>query len=65
MRAIRTDIDRRSNINRRQMILESSLNRRREERRILGERRELWVRSSKWSSVNLELRNRYFWELLK
>ncbi|MBA3009823.1 MAG: hypothetical protein KKF12_00920 [Proteobacteria bacterium] len=65
MKIIRTGIDRRSNINRRLMMLTSFLDRRKEERRESGERRDLWVRFSEWSSVNLDLRNRYFWELLK
>ncbi len=60
----RSGLDRRSNINRRQMILEFETDRRRIERRELGERRGKWVRSSQWSSIDLSLRNRYFWAII-
>lgn len=61
----RSGIDRRGKINRRQLALEFKLPERRvAERRLGGERRSNWVRDSKWSSVDLALKNRYMWSLL-
>ncbi|WP_022669371.1 hypothetical protein [Desulfospira joergensenii] len=66
MKFFRSNIDRRSNVNRRQMDLGSaSPDRRAGERRFSGERRNEWVRSSKWSSFDIQVRNRYFWTLIK
>ncbi len=61
MEIYRTPFDRRSTIQRRQTMSTSCLERRKGERRISGERREFWVRFSKWNSVNLDLKNRYLW----
>lgn len=66
MNLLRSNIDPRSNINRRQLNIDSEKpEQRKYERRISGERRGCWVRSSEWSSFDLQLRNRYFWSILK
>ncbi|MEH0022743.1 MAG: hypothetical protein V6Z89_24045 [Desulfobacter sp.] len=46
------------------MTLAVEPDRRVRERRRVGERRASWVRNSEWSSVDLYLLNRYFWEQL-
>ena len=65
MKDLRSGVDRRGTINRRQMRLAVEPDRRVRERRRVGERRASWVRNSEWSSVDLDLLNRYFWEQLK
>ena len=64
MTKIRSGFDRRSNINRRHISIPVRTERRRAERRNTLERRGKWVRASKWSSVDHDQLNRYFWYLL-
>lgn len=64
MEMIRSGLDRRSNVNRRAMTLDVGKDRRKKERRRPGERRHRWIRTSEWSSIDLGLRNQYYWDML-
>jgi hypothetical protein len=64
MAVIRSGFDRRSNVNRRAMDLNVQDDRRRQERRIPGERRYRWIRTSEWSSIDLGIRNQYYWDMI-
>ncbi|MCG8617708.1 MAG: hypothetical protein MI802_15930 [Desulfobacterales bacterium] len=64
MSFVRSGLDRRGNINRRQMSIDPPVERRLGERREQRERRQGWVRCSEWSSIDLSLRNQYFWNIL-
>ncbi len=65
MKINRSGIDRRSVINESQKIVTTSLKQKTKEQRITEEPIDMWVKFSEWSSVNLDIRNRYFWALFK
>ena len=64
MSTIRSGLDRRSNINRRGMRLDVHHDRRKKERRNIGERRHRWIRTSEWSSADMNVRNQYYWAMI-
>ena len=64
MAIIRSGFDRRSNINRRGMRLDVRHDRRSKERRNPGERRHRWIRTSEWSSTDINIRNQYYWAMI-